>query len=418
MNARTEFVAPPFTANMQRVDGFADIDEILRSPDFMQGSHRESGVFFAGSLLLIEGHEHMARRQLFSSLVSRNAMYYYETEALAPVVAQVMDEQRAKGKGPDGLVRMDLAPLIRTMLHRITAKVTGVDEVDTPEKTERFRNLVEKLGEAVTVEWSMRDHAEVVREGLAVRKLLIDEFLQPSLDRRRELGRKLNAGEIKKEDLPTDLLMTLVLTGDDKRVGDEDYIWRECALFLVASSQTTTHTLPHVIVHLTEWFKTHPEDAAKCTDTSFLRIAALESLRLHQPAPTLLRIALNDVTLASGRKIAKDERVALFFTPANRETAVFGPDANEFNPYRVAPPRLSPWGLTFGSGVHMCIGRQLVTGMFNRADDKSGTEGVMIRILRTLYEAGAEMDPERPPKRMAASHHDAYESFPLILRKL
>ena len=70
----------------------------------------------------------------------------------------------------------------------------------------------------------------------------------------------------------------------------------------------------------------------------FLRMAASESLRLHQPVPTLLRIALRDVTLSSGRKIAKDERVALFFVPANRETGVFGPDANEFNPYRVAPP--------------------------------------------------------------------------------
>ena len=56
--------------------------------------------------------------------------------------------------------------------------------------------------------------------------------------------------------------------------------------------------------------------------------------------------------------------------------------------------------------------------MFNRPDDKSGTEGTMIRILRTLYEAGAEMDPAKPPKRVAASYHDAYESFPLILRSL
>jgi cytochrome P450 len=104
-------------------------------------------------------------------------------------------------------------------------------------------------------------------------------------------------------------------------------------------------------------------------------MAAGESLRLHQPVPTLLRIALKDVTLASGRKIAKDERIALFFTPANRETGVFGADANEFNPYRVAPPKLQPWGLTFGGGVHMCIGRPLATGMFNRVDDRNGTEG-------------------------------------------
>lgn len=418
MNAKAEFVAPPYVANMQRVDSYADIDEILRSEDFMQGSHRESGVFFNGSLLLIEGEEHMQRRQLFSSLVSRSAMQYYETGALAPVIEQVMKELRAKGRDKDGVVRVDLIPLIRSMLYRITALVTGVDNVDTPEKTERFRDLVDKLGVAVTVEWSTGDHDQVIREGLEIRRQLIEEFLLPSLERRRALVRQFRDGKLDKDALPTDLLTMLTLHGDDKRAGDEDYVWRECALFLVASTQTTTHTLPHVIVHLTEWCKTHPADAAKCTDPTFLRIAAMESLRLHQPAPTLLRIALKDVTLSSGRKIAKDERVALFFVPANRETAVFGPDAAEFNLNRVAPPRLSPWGLTFGGGVHMCIGRPLVTGMFNRPDDKSGTEGTMIRILRTLYEAGAEMDPAQPPKRVAASYHDAYESFPLILRKL
>jgi cytochrome P450 len=418
MNARTEFVAPPYVANMQRVDSYADIDEILRSEDFMQGSHRESGVFFNGSLLLIEGHEHMQRRQLFSSLVSRTAMHYYETGALVPVIDKVMQELRDEGRGKDGLVHVDLIPLIRSMLYRITALVTGVDNVDTPAKTERFRDLVDKLGGAVTVEWSTGDHEQVIREGLEIRRQLIEEFLLPSLERRRALVAQFKDGKIAKEALPTDLLTMLTLHGDDKRAGDEDYVWRECALFLVASTQTTTHTLPHVIVHLTDWCKSHPEDAPKCTDPTFLRMAAMESLRLHQPAPTLLRIALKDVTLASGRKIARDERVALFFVPANRETAVFGADAAEFNPYRVAPPRLSPWGLTFGGGVHTCIGRPLVTGMFNRPDDKSGTEGTMIRILRTLYEAGAEMDPAKPPKRVAASYHDAYESFPLILRSL
>jgi len=70
MNARTEFVAPPYVANMQRVDSYADIDEILRSDTFKQGSHVESGVFFAGSLLLMHGQAHMERRLLFSSLVS------------------------------------------------------------------------------------------------------------------------------------------------------------------------------------------------------------------------------------------------------------------------------------------------------------------------------------------------------------
>jgi len=418
VNVRSQFVAPPYVASMQLIESYEEIDEVLRSSDFIQGSHIESGVFLDGSLIKIEGEEHMARRQLFSALVSRAAMHHYENGALIPVIAKVMGEIRAAGPGPDGVYRLDLQPLLLTMLHRITALVTGVDDVDTRERTERFRALVVKLTEAVTAEWSTRDHNEVVAEGLETRRQLVDEFLLPSLERRRELALQYKEGKLARESLPTDLLMLLCLHGDDARPDDDTYVWREASLFLVASIHTTAQALPHVMVHLTEWFKQHPEDYAKRLDSSFLRQAAMESLRLHQPVPTLLRIAASDTELSTGRKVKKGERVALFFVPANRDENLFGEDANEFNPYRKGKPRLSPWGLTFGGGVHTCIGRPLVTGLFSRPDDRTGTEGTMIRMLHTLFEAGAEMDPGNPPTRTAISYADAYATFPLILRNL
>jgi len=418
VSERSQFVAPPYVASMQLIESYSEIDEVLRSADFIQGSHIESGVFLDGSLIKIEGEEHMARRQIFSALVSRAAMHHYENGALIPVIRKVMGELRAAGPGVDGVYRVDLLPLLLTMLHRITALVTGVDNVDTKERTERFRTLVVKLTEAVTAEWSTRGHDEVVKEGLETRRLLVNEFLLPSLERRRELARQYKEGKIAKEALPTDLLMLLCLHGDDARPDDDTYVWREASLFLVASIHTTAQALPHVMVHLTDWFKKHPEDYDKRLDSSFLRLAAMESLRLHQPVPTLLRIAANDVVLSTGRKVKKGERVALFFVPANRDKSLFGSDANEYNPHRQGKPRLSPWGLTFGGGVHTCIGRPLVTGMFSRPDDRTGTEGTMIRMLHTLFEAGAEMDPERPPIRTAISYSDAYATFPLILRNI
>ncbi len=66
--------------------------------------------------------------------------------------------------------------------------------------------------------------------------------------------------------------------------GDEDYVWREAALFLAAATQSNSHMLPHVVLHLTEWCRAHPEDAPKRTDSTFLRMPASESLHLHQPA--------------------------------------------------------------------------------------------------------------------------------------
>jgi cytochrome P450 len=306
--------------------------------------------------------------------------------------------------------------MVRSMLYRIAATTTGIDGVDTPERTERFRHFIERLGESATVEWSTRDHDEVIREGLAVRDEFVEEFLRPAQERRRALIARVQRGELAREELPTDLVTLLELHWDEQ--WDEALVWRETCLFLVASTQTTSHALPHVIVHLTDWVREHPHDAAKVTDPEFLKAASFESLRLHQPAPTLLRIAAREVTLASGRRIPAGERVALFFTPANREHAVFGADPGEFNLTRELPPGQRPWGLTFGSGVHVCIGRPLVTGLSPRIDAESGTLGILVRILKAFYDAGVELDPDDPPERNAASHHDSYQRFPVIFRAL
>jgi cytochrome P450 len=405
---------PPYIEGMQRVDGYAEIEHILRSKDFVQGAHRESAPFFGDTLLLTDGSAHMERRQLLSALVTRSSLRHYEATALKPVIAEVLDELSAS-KDSSGVVHVDLVDMLRTLLHRITATVTGVDDVDTPERTERFRFLVEKIGEAVTVEWSTRDHAGVIAEGMHHRRDMIEEFLEPSVMRRRELVARMKAGALSKEDLPTDLLTMLVLHGLDDFDGDEGYIWREAALFLVGATQTTTHTLPHVLVHLNEWFDAHPEDREKVSDRHFLRLAAAEALRLHQPAPVLLRTAKEDLELPSGRKVAKGERVALFFSPANREEEVFGSDAQKYNPYREVPKRVQHWGLTFGSGEHLCIGRPLVLGMPNNKEADSSTDGTLVSILDMLFECGVRMDPENPPVKMTTSYHDAYESMMIFL---
>jgi cytochrome P450 len=402
---------------MTVIDSYVEIDEILRSRDFRQGSHTESKPFFGDTLLLLDGDAHLGRRRLESRLFRRDALDYYETHALVPVVEQMLAEAR-QNRAADGTVRADLVPMMRAMLHRISAVVAGIDDVDIAERTERFSSLVEKLGEAATVEWSTRDHADVVREGLDVKQAFLEEFWIASAERRKHLAKEFSAGTVAQEELPRDVLMMMYLNWDD--TWDEELPIRECTLFLVASTQTTSHSLPHLFLHLHDWFEEHPEDSEKRTDSEFLRLAAAESLRLHQPVPSLLRFANTDVTLSSGRRIPRGERVALAFTPANRETELFGDDAELFNPYREASDRKRPWGLTFGGGVHLCIGRPLVTGTSTRTDSDAaaGTDGTMVKIARALYESGLELDRDVLPKRNDTSFHDSYSSVPIVLTKL
>ena len=404
----------PHIAGIQHFTTYAEIDEILRSKDFRQGSHQESQVFFGESLLTIDHDVHFERRRLEAPLFRKAALEYYEHTELLPLIDKALQEATTN-RGEDGLVRADLCVLLRTMLARISAVTTGIDGVDTPERTDQFRNYVEQLGVGATVEWSTEDHDEVIRRILAVRTNFESDFYTASVDRRRALIAQFEAGEIERDDLPMDLLTLMYLHWNDE--WDDELPLREAALYLVASTQTTTHALPHMMMHLTEWFADHPEDRAKEQDRDFLKMAAAETLRLHLPSPALLRIALTDVELSNGIKIAKDERVACLFTPANRDPAVFGDTSRTFNPYRDTGD-IKPWGFAFGGGEHTCIGRTLVTGLSARTDNDEGTDGTLVNIMAALFAAGAVIDPDDAPAYTELSFHDAYGTFPIVLRNL
>lgn len=409
------FEAPPY-AHQTRIEAFDEVMEVLRSPHFVQNSHKESEPVYGDVLLMTDGQEHLARRATFSSMFSRSALQFLETEALMPPIQQILQDL-SRTVDSEGVARADLVPLVRSMLTRITALVTGVDGVDTEEKTNRFREQVALLAAASAVEWSMRSHVEVLDEGVQALNECVEEFLRPSLNRRRKLVAEQAELPGDENTLPVDLL-TLIALHEKSEGYEEDYIWRECVLALVAASATTTQALPLAFVHLEEWLKDHPEDRARLDDPEFLRRAATESLRLHLPAPALSRKATGDVTLKSGREITEGEEVALFFTHSNLDTSKFGDDAAEYDLERELPKGTQPWGLNFGNGVHMCIGRPLVTGLANKADPSQATEGTMVKILRTLYQRGIELDPENPPVRNRTTVEDSYESVPILLRKL
>lgn len=410
---------PPHAAHMQFIESFDEITEVMRSKDFTQDQDAHRRIFLRDTLLFTDGPAHLKRKMVFARIFSAEAMMYYELRLLDPTIEEVLDELRAR-RGPDGVTRADFVPLVRAMTYRISARIGGLDGIDTPERTEEYRDLLVKLHEASTAHWTAKDKPRLLQEGQEVMRVMVDRYMRPSLERRRELVREHRAGKLAQEDLPRDALTMICLAGDDLREGDTEYdayVWREVGFFLVAGSGTTAQTLPFVPVHIHEWTRTHPEDAPKIRDAEFLRKCFGESMRLHQTAPVRFRVATKDLELSTGRRVAQGETVALVAPSANRESAIFGADALEFNPCRELPKGVQPWGMTFGTGPHMCCGRSLVTGLQNKPGEE-GTEGTAVKILKKLYGYGMELDPDSPPRRNTYSYHDHYETVPVILRGL
>ena len=137
---------PPHIVGLQHFTTYAEIDEILRSRSFRQGSHQESQPFFGRTLLTIDGDEHFERRRLEAPLFAKAALDYYEHTELIPLIGKALEECRAN-RGDDGVVRADLGVVLRTMLARIAAATTGIDGVDTAERTNAFREYVELLAQ-------------------------------------------------------------------------------------------------------------------------------------------------------------------------------------------------------------------------------------------------------------------------------
>ncbi len=80
-----------------------------------------------------------------------------------------------------------------------------------------------------------------------------------------------------------------------------------------------------------------------------------ETLRLEPPVPHMpLRFAVSDISVR-GTTIHSGEAILACFAAANRDPAVHGDTADEFDITR--PTRRNHWA--FGHGVHACIGSAL-----------------------------------------------------------
>lgn len=97
----------------------------------------------------------------------------------------------------------------------------------------------------------------------------------------------------------------------------------------------------------------HPDQLAELrADPSLIARAVEEILRYDNPLHYFRRTALVETELA-GTHIKAGDKVAMYYTSANRDETVFD-DPQQFNIHRHPNPHLS-----FGMGVHFCLGAHL-----------------------------------------------------------
>ena len=137
-------------------------------------------------------------------------------------------------------------------------------------------------------------------------------------------------------------------------------------VLMIAGNETTTNLIGNGMLALLR----HPEQMRLLRDEpKRIRDAINEMLRFDSPVQTDFRIARAEIALR-GRKIRTGDGVILLTGSANRDETAFE-NADSFDITRKGPRHLS-----FGHGVHQCIGAELArmeaSAVFTEALQKLG----------------------------------------------
>ncbi len=384
----------------------------LRNEHLAQSLYDEGKVIMDGTLLTLHGEAHRTRRLLEQRVFRRSFFRYYETEVFPRALAEVLGSTVASGG-------CDLVKFGYRITMNLTADFAGVDRpTRTAAETAALLALVMTFSEGATLVHSTRDKDQVRAEVSAALATFEATFLKPSISRRLELIEQHARGEIDENALPRDVL-TVLLRNEDRLELPPDLLCREIAFYLQAGSHSTANSTVHAMHNIFRWLAAHPDDRARIdSDPLFVQRCVHESLRLHPASPVAWRKPLCPVQLANGAQVGTDDRVEIDLWTANRSKDVFGADADEFNPHRQVAAAHEPFGLTFGTGVHTCLGRDLDGGLVPKGavDSNTHSYGIVTLLVRALLAAGAMPDPNNPAQMATYTARPNWGSYPIVFK--
>lgn len=158
---------------------------------------------------------------------------------------------------------------------------------------------------------------------------------------------------IKRADLGDDLTSALITARDgDNRLSEQELI-DTLRLVIAAGYETTINLIDQGLALLMQ----RPDQLELVrTDAATWGDVVDETLRLEPPVPHMpLRFAVEDIPITATTTIRAGEAILASFGAANRDPAVHGDTADEFDILRLT--RRNHWA--FGYGAHACIGSAL-----------------------------------------------------------
>lgn len=284
----------------------------------------------------------------FNSLINLDAPQHMEMRLqqkdffIPAYVAEVRDRVSAKvdalldemeRKGPE----VEFVKMFSEQVPLFTlCEMLGVDEADRPKIT-YWMHYLELAGQYLSNPWQV-----------FLKEPLFPYKFYKTVNEMFAYGERVMAERRKN---PRKDLLTLI--AQSKLDGEElsqEYLDGSWLLIIFAGNDTTRNSLSGTIRLMTEF---QDQRQMVLDDPSLISRMSQESLRMVSPVKHMRRTATQDTEI-NGQKIAKDEKVAMWYGAANRDPEIF-PEPDKFDMMRENIDK----HLAFGHGVHKCLGARI-----------------------------------------------------------
>ena len=245
-----------------------------------------------------------------------------------------------------------MRPAIRQVVEEVLDRVTGRAEID-------FASEVAALIPA----WVILDMLGIPRERFDEIKVWSDDMRtfigtsrgEPARYERVQRGAHGMAAFFRdliaerRADPRDDVVSAMIAARDDAGSLSEDELIATCMLILFGGHETTTSLLTNSVNALLD----HPEQLARLrAEPALIESAVEEFLRYDGPSNAIARVVAADHALGD-KVLRKGERVLAMINAANRDPRQFE------RPQTLDLGRAPNRHLTFGFGIHFCLGAPL-----------------------------------------------------------
>lgn len=298
-------------------------DPRFAHPPYEENARKENDPFeLMRSKLFISRNppDHTWLRKIFTEIFTKGFV-----DSLRPRIQEMTDELLAPTAGKNSMdVVKDLAQPLPSM---VIMEILGLPARDRTMLMKWSNAVVNAMGVAPTTEERARGAEAAMSFGKYFRAR-IDEL-------RKQPG--------------TDVISKLLAAQTKNPVFTDDEIIANTALLFAAGHETTVSLLGCGLLSLLR----NPDQLSKLRSNPSLMGSAIdEFLRYEAPIQFFGRMAMEDLTLG-GKQIKKGQTVFIVVGAVNRDPEQF-PDPERLNIERARNNHL-----TFGHGIHTCIGQYL-----------------------------------------------------------